>query len=212
MDIKLDEKLCANYPLIFRDRHAPKSQTCMCWGFDCDDGWYNIIDRLCANIKAHVDNHNRMIESNIKHQKIRDAALNGDWSLFDEDHERLYPSSRIDNNKYWTEEKAKEHREYMMKNLISDIPDWRKDHEYIESPVATQVKEKYGTLRFYYDGGDRYIDGLVAMAESMSAITCEVCGNFGKTLGGGWIKTLCEIHAKELNYFWNENDKGENNE
>jgi len=211
---ELDEMLCKKYPEIFVNRHAPMTHTCMCWGFDCGDGWYNIIDRLCANIKAHVDNHNRNVESNIKHQKIRDAALNGDWSLFDEDYERLYPSSLIDNNKYWTEERAKEHREHMMRELIGDIPDWRKDLEYMKSPVAVQVKEKYGTLRFYYDGGDRFIDGLEFMAESMSAVTCEVCGNPGKLVGGGWVRTLCKTHAEEQNYNWNGEDKleGENNE
>jgi hypothetical protein len=204
---ELDEKLCAKYPEIFRDRNAPMTHTCMCWGFDCGDGWYNIIDALCANIKAHVDNHNRNVQSNIKYQKIRDAALNGDWSLFNEDYERLYPSSLIDNTKYWTEEKAKEHREQMMKDLISDIPDWFKDTGYMESPVAVQVKEKYGTLRFYYDGGDRYIDGLANMAESMSAVTCEECGSPGKTLGGGWIRTLCKIHAEEHHYDWDQSNE-----
>jgi len=204
---ELDELLCKKYPEIFVNRNAPMTETAMCWGFDCGDGWYNIIDRLCANIKAHVDNHNRNVESNIKYQKNRAAALNGDWSLFDEEHERLYPSSLIDNNKYWTEEKAKEHREHMMKNLISDIPDWFKNTEYMESPVATQVKEKYGTLRFYYDGGDLYIDGLANMAESMSAVTCEVCGNPGKLVGGGWVRTLCKTHAEEQNYEWKDREK-----
>jgi hypothetical protein len=92
----------------------------------------------------------------------------------------------------------------MMKNLISDIPDWFKNTEYMESPVAVQVKEKYGTLRFYYDGGDLYIDGLANMAESISAVTCEVCGNPGKLVGGGWVRTLCKTHAEEQNYEWDD--------
>ena len=69
----------------------------------------------------------------------------------------------------------------------------------VESPqiVASQVKEKFGTLRFYYTGGDEYIRGLVSMAESMSAVTCEQCGNPGTTGGQGWIKTLCETHRNK---------------
>ena len=63
--------------------------------------------------------------------------------------------------------------------------------------VAEQVKEKFGTLRFYYTGGDDYISGLVAMAESMSAVTCEQCGNPGTTGGQGWITTLCETHRNK---------------
>jgi len=63
--------------------------------------------------------------------------------------------------------------------------------------VAIQIKEKFGTLRFYYNGGDDTIGGMVRMAESMSSVTCEECGNPGKTRGPGWIRTLCDHHEKE---------------
>jgi hypothetical protein len=56
----------------------------------------------------------------------------------------------------------------------------------------TQVKEKYGTLRLYFVGGDSYCEGVIDMAEAMSAVTCEQCGNPGKPNDGGWITTLCE--------------------
>lgn len=58
--------------------------------------------------------------------------------------------------------------------------------------VADQVKEKYGTLRFYYHGGDEVVEGMVMMAESLTHRTCESCGCPGKERGGGWIKTLCD--------------------
>ena len=58
-----------------------------------------------------------------------------------------------------------------------------------------QVKEKFGTLRFYYRGGDEYVRGVVDMAENMSSITCEACGNPGECIDGGWIRTLCEEHV-----------------
>jgi hypothetical protein len=60
--------------------------------------------------------------------------------------------------------------------------------------VATQVKEKFGTLNFYYYGGDDVIYGIVRMAESMSAVTCEVCGNSGNISDTSWIRTLCQKH------------------
>jgi hypothetical protein len=59
------------------------------------------------------------------------------------------------------------------------------------------VKEKFGTLRFYYTGGDDIIDGMVQMAESMSGVTCEECGASGKTKGGGWLSTRCEAHTNK---------------
>ena len=58
--------------------------------------------------------------------------------------------------------------------------------------IVEQVKEKFGTLRFYYTGGDEYIAGLVSMAESMSGVTCEGCGNPGERRGGGWVHTYCK--------------------
>lgn len=67
----------------------------------------------------------------------------------------------------------------------------------IKQVVATQVKEKFGTLRFYYEGGDSKIDGMVRMAESMSSVTCETCGKPGTTGGTGWIHTACEDHRRK---------------
>ncbi len=78
--------------------------------------------------------------------------------------------------------------EYKKGNLIQkDVPQFK----------ASQVKEKFGTLRFYYEGGDDFIAGVVMMAESMSGNTCEVCGDKGSTGGAGWISTLCDKHRSE---------------
>jgi hypothetical protein len=60
-----------------------------------------------------------------------------------------------------------------------------------------QIKEKFGGLRVYYDGGDNYIAGAVDMAEKMSYYTCEVCGNQGEPNTTGWISTLCEWHRED---------------
>ena len=140
---ELDKQLCEKYPKIFADRHADMRTTAMCWGFEHDDGWYNIIDQLCGNIQSHID-----------------------W--------------------------VNETREDLLKNnpYNHPIPDE------IHQVVATQIKEKFGTLRFYYNGGDDVIDGMVRMAESMSGVTCETCGKPGTTKGPGWIRTLCEEHTK----------------
>ena len=63
--------------------------------------------------------------------------------------------------------------------------------------TQTQIKEKFGGLRFYYDGGDEYISGLVSMAESWAACSCETCGTPGERREGGWIRTLCDTHETE---------------
>jgi len=62
-------------------------------------------------------------------------------------------------------------------------------------PEIVQIKEKYGTLRFYvHNGSDRVYD-LIDFAETMSETTCEVCGKPGEAdHGSGWVKTHCIDH------------------
>lgn len=54
MKQELQDELYAKYPEIFYQKDLPMTQTCMCWGIDTGDGWYQIIDELCAKIQEHV--------------------------------------------------------------------------------------------------------------------------------------------------------------
>lgn len=56
MNPNFDKYLCLKYPKIFADRHAPMNQTCMCWGFEHGDGWFLLLDALCADIQNRIDN------------------------------------------------------------------------------------------------------------------------------------------------------------
>ena len=58
----------------------------------------------------------------------------------------------------------------------------------------TQVKEKFGGLRFYAEDikFESDMDKLIDAAEELSFKTCEYCGKPGKPRKGGWIKTLCD--------------------
>lgn len=148
MKVELQEKLFKDHPDIFQQKDLPMSQTCMCWGIECGDGWYPIIKSLCLAIE------------NIKYN---------------------YKGVHV---------------------------------------FATQVKEKYGTLRFYYsmrlddtfenevDKGlgarhnraevaESKVDGAVRMAECLSSEICEVCGAWPTKQTRGWISTLCDKHYQE---------------
>ena len=122
---ELDKLLCEKYPKMMVNRNKNMQETCMCWGFECGDGWFNILDKLMGNIQHHIDWKNR------KEEVVAQVTLD-------------------------------------------------------------QVKEKFGTLRFYYSGGDDVIDGMVRMAEAMSGVTCEECSAPAQTHGPGWIRTICE--------------------
>lgn len=68
---------------------------------------------------------------------------------------------------------------------------------------ATQVKEKFGTLRFYTNYSSPEIDSAIREAEKLSAIICEQCGEPGSVRRDGWIVTKCdkcyEEYQKERN-------------
>lgn len=66
-------------------------------------------------------------------------------------------------------------------------------------PRALQVKEKFGTLRFYYDNGSDEAHTLVHEAELKSALTCETCGAAGNLRGTGWLRTECDECHKQRN-------------
>jgi len=65
--------------------------------------------------------------------------------------------------------------------------------------TVAQIKEKFGTLRFYFDTRTELWDEMQAVVtkyEHMSAVTCEVCGAPGECgkQKGYWIRTTCEAH------------------
>ena len=65
----------------------------------------------------------------------------------------------------------------------------------IEQVVFSTVKEKYGVLRIYYDGGDDVIRGAVDFAEFLSGTICEECGSTEEVKQTkGYIQTLCKKH------------------
>lgn len=55
MNKKLEQKLFDAYPKIFAQKDLNVQQTAMCWGIQCGDGWYTLIDVLCEMIQNHVD-------------------------------------------------------------------------------------------------------------------------------------------------------------
>lgn len=55
----LQAKLFAKYPQIFAQKDLDMQQTNMCWGIDCGDGWYTILDTLCGQIQNHLDWKNK---------------------------------------------------------------------------------------------------------------------------------------------------------
>lgn len=129
MNEQLEQKLIQKYPKLLRQTGESELVSPMYWGFQCGDGWYNILDVMLCRIQSYIDSV----------QKVNPE----------------YPQ-----------------------------------------PEFVQIKEKFGGLRAYINGGDDVIFSIIAFAEQMSDRTCDVCGNVGKNRSfGGWYVTLCEEHS-----------------
>lgn len=66
-----------------------------------------------------------------------------------------------------------------------------------EDIKVLQIKEKYGTLRFYISAYTDEIDAIISEAEEKSTVTCERCGAHGKLRGSVWLYTACDEHTRE---------------
>jgi len=182
MNSELDKQLCEKYPKIFANRYGDMRETAMVWGFDVGDGWYNIIDALCANIQGRIDWREKTRKRDIEFNEALQKALDGDKSALIEYHSM-----------------GKKPTDWHMDCVEQDLErkQFRKVEPETHQVVAAQVKEKFGTLRFYINAGDDVAYALVSLAESMSARTCETCGSPGKSRGRGWIYVACDEHTCE---------------
>ena len=171
MKQELQEKIFQKYPKIFRQKDLTPQETAMCWGLSCGDGWYHIIDTLCASIQ-HVVN---------------------------------YPKEQIEfYHNLITKEREKDEKDQDKRTLASyedSLCEYEK--QLIDQIEAVQVKEKFGSLRFYISGypaneeATIRLRAYISFAEALSAKTCEICGAPGNANSKGWIKTRCKVHEGE---------------
>jgi hypothetical protein len=139
MNKELELELVKKYPNILRDYGGDMMKTCMHWGMECDDGWYDLLNSLLKKLD-YLSNHSGV------------------------------------------------------------------------QVVADQIKEKFGTLRFYYSTiaksdlnldpvVDEIISDVVSSAERRSAYVCEKSGKDGVLCSRiGWLKTLSKEEADKEGY------------
>jgi len=65
--------------------------------------------------------------------------------------------------------------------------------------IVSDVKEKYGWLRFYYYNSTTVFDDLADSIEKESSYICDQCGKEGENKEmRGWYSTLCYDCREEL--------------
>lgn len=171
MRLELDQKLCEAFPLLYADRHGPKEKTCMYWGFP-GDGWFDLLWNLSENLEKLL-------------QEIQEEQYLCACGHTKEAHTRL----RL---KFWKGAKCKHLFEYRAQATPCFCFGFQPVF-----PRAAQVKEKFGTLRFYMTNYSPSIRSIINTYLCISGYTCEICGNTeGRKcsigLSGSWVKTYCE--------------------
>jgi len=231
MKKELQEELYKNYPKIFKNSKKSMQESCMFWGIECDSGWYNILDQLCYAMSNTYSTGIRLDRKTAQRIGVEASTyknVNPTWWWPGDKRPRLVvngksvakPGYRPQLKEIFTYPFV-----YGVKKLAYLLRPTETFYSLKVNPpqvVADQVKEKFGTLRFYYhlefdptfqelaygknpnpearkvaDRYQAYFDGMVNMAENMSARTCEETGLPGEMhVSGGWYRTLNREHAK----------------
>lgn len=179
MKKELDEEICKNFPALYRDRNASMTQTAMCWGFSCGDGWYNLIYTLSDFIETQL--------------RMERSEVSAKWYM----PRSLYrPSKKLSLPYEWVfNTKKKNVGVFMVVDQVKEkFGGLRFYFHFEQNPDAVDVDKEYT------DEICKEIRGAVDFAESLSFKICEECGAPGKIRGGGWVRTLCEPCCVKLNY------------
>ena len=158
-----------SYPSLFGQPYG---------GIAVGPGWWPLIEHLCSLIHNHVDHAKKAREGAINFNQMLEDCKHGDYRLFNEQYEKF----------------SKTFIERRMEEILTEQP--RKVPDEVKTVKIAQVKEKFGTLRFYVDGADEFVHGAIWLAESLSGTICEECGKPGTQRSGGWVRTLCDEHEE----------------
>ena len=167
MNRHYDRYLVKKYAPMFRDRYGDMRTTAMCWGFGVGDGWFNIINTLCGLICS------QWLRAKENYDEIKYRVGKRRYDNIDKEWNKIVTQEQVDAAKATM------------------------DEEEAKIPVVSQVKEKFGGLRFYVNGATDEQYAYINFAESMSYRTCEVCSDKGKPNRGGWIVTRCRKHQDD---------------
>jgi hypothetical protein len=210
MNSELTQRLVKRFPVLYQDYRSPMTQTCMCWGFDHSDGWFEIIWQLSLAIEEELD-YSWLRERWFLSKK----AFFRSWNAF------IYRLSPVRQDKKKQEGSGTKEDPYrwvvvekaprdclarlawklFLPLRFDDFNSWPAKLQrlgfkaFIQWPntgfAVQQVKEKFGTLRFYCGGTDA-IQRYIHLAERLSSVTCEDCGKPGTANDSGWIRIHCD--------------------
>ena len=190
MNIELDKKLCEKYPKIFVNRGKNERESCMHWGLECGDGWYDVIDSMCYALTWGF-------ETGIDVTKELAVKYN------------IPPSAWTDGEYYYLHVKTPGVIADQLKEKLATLRFYY-HLEFEPTLAALAYTEKYPPAIAMVERYDSFISGIVHYAEILSGRTCEDTGKPGELHvsggnRGGWYRTVNREHAKTDEFLKNRN-------
>jgi hypothetical protein len=228
MKRELEEKLWKEFPLLYSGRTDPITQNLMGFGFECGSGWYQLIYNLSSQLEVLIQKS--IIDSKDRYCYTCHCSISKHYGSMTSKPGKCLHVGKIVQFKYLIPRPRMFYNKRLsitFNNKINNVirklytpinfinTTYRKIYNYfyyeleachceefkLDHIRATQVKEKYGTLRFYLSASTDEMENIIDEAERLSAITCEQCGADAKLRGTSWVTTLCDqCYEKEAKY------------
>lgn len=215
MNKELSQKLFSNYKFLFQDPETGEIEQLMCFGFECGDGWYNILDSLFSELSDNVWSLTLEKEGLKREIEKTQIFIERPQSQPQNMKRIIYESQLKQALKRGDEQEAEDVRlnilmfDEAMERLVQSererLNDLKKELENTDieielakrnAPRVRQVKEKFGTLSVY-GAFPESKQSAVNMAERLSSRTCEKCGSPGTgVVIDKYYYTLCQNHEK----------------
>lgn len=205
-----EDYLIEKYPDLFPKDENGKPRYSDC-GISCPFGWQDLVDGLCSSIDWRVKNNYKYEITNkfslsvyrFIWNRLRIGLLLTSIERFidpvDWESQKIRPYLEVEKIRSGNFRRTKFLKSFQF--FRSNISPRAKFEKISITPVVIgQVKQKKN-LRFYYNGGDKIIQGMVIFAEILSNSICEETGGKGyPCFRDGWYRTLSEKKMNELGY------------
>lgn len=202
MKAELQKKLYDKYPAIFIKNELPMTETCMCWGIECGDGWYDLMDNLCARLNDICEKYDVKIVADQVKEKY--GTLRFYYSVeFGKRWTRKF--SRMSNFLHTISSHLSYTRFPKLVNYINHMycdardKEWQLDNQvYITKHCNGWIK--HGQFMLAYRGVYDLIDGVISNFDDFSSMVCEKCGStVGVESTKGWISYQCTVCRNKRN-------------
>lgn len=203
------EEMMKQFPLLYRQRKLPMTQTCMCWGIECGEGWYAPLLDLSQSLEAINVVVGRKWGFRIEAEQVKQkwGTLRFYWAVHPVApwwrNAISYPFRWLCKNAYNLSAKGAELAVgkflFNMFFGIGNFLQW----------ASPRSKQRNAVIH----GVDRLVSALVTKCEEECFNTCEECGRvIGKPYSPrcstlGWVSFLCDKCAEKTDSYYTFDDE-----